>query len=88
MEDIYARRERGEKLRAAAGDGRVQLATRQRGLEAARADHERLSRQAEDMAKLLTDSEAQLEVCQKALAGERRPTRTRQRGIDCRQGRT
>ena len=46
----------------------MQLATRQRGLEAARADHERLSRQAEDMAKLLTDSESQLEACQKTLA--------------------
>ncbi len=68
MEDIYVRREKGEKLRAETSDGRVRLATRQRGLEAARADHERLSRQAEDMEKLLADSESQLEVCMKSLA--------------------
>lgn len=36
MEDIYARREKGEKLRAETGDGRVRLATCRRDLEAAR----------------------------------------------------
>ena len=87
MEDIYARREKGEKLRAETGDGRVQLATRQRGLEAARADHERLSRQAEGHGQAAYRQRIAAGSLPKDAGGERRPAGARQRGAHRRQGR-
>jgi len=67
MEDIYQKREIGEKLRREVSDERVQLATRRRGLEATAADHARLIRQAADLEKLILNSGAELEACEKRL---------------------
>ncbi|MBQ8508137.1 MAG: chromosome segregation protein SMC [Clostridia bacterium] len=67
QEEIYARRNANEALRSAVTDGRVSLASRRRGLEAARADKERLVQQSEDSSRLLAESEELLKKCGEEL---------------------
>ena len=67
-EAIYKLRGETETLRDAVNAERVRLASRQRGLEAAIADRDRMSSQAEDADKLLAESEVLLKDCLEQLA--------------------
>ena len=67
QEEIFRRRTENEALRTTVTDGRVSLAERRRGLEAARADRDRLMQQSEDTERMLTESEEQLTVCEREL---------------------
>lgn len=67
-EKIYQMRSATDALRTAVGDERVSLASRRRGLEAAIADRDRLSEQAENTERLLAESEGQLIKCQSELS--------------------
>lgn len=67
-EKIYQMRSATDALRTAVGDERVSLASRRRGLEAAIADRDRLSAQAENTERLLAESEGQLIKCQSELS--------------------
>ena len=67
-EKIYQMRSATDALRTAVGDERVSLASRRRGLEAAIADRDRLSTQAENTERLLAESEGQLIKCQSELS--------------------
>ena len=67
-EKIYQMRSVTDALRTAVGDERVSLASRRRGLEAAIADRDRLSEQAENTERLLAESEGQLIKCQSELS--------------------
>ena len=62
-DEIYKKRGETEALRDEVSAQRVQLASRQRGLEATVADRDRLSSQAEDAEKLLAESEGLLTNC-------------------------
>ena len=62
-DEIYKKRGETEALRDEVSAQRVQLASRQRGLEATVADRDRLSSQAEDAEKLLAESEGLLKNC-------------------------
>ncbi len=66
-EEIYHKRAAADALRDAVGDARVNLAARQRGLEARTAERERLLEQADDAEKVLAESEVQLTGCVKSL---------------------
>ena len=65
---IYRLRTRTDALREEVNQTRVTLAARRRGLEASVSDRDRLRNQAEDAAKLLADSDALLEHCQRELS--------------------
>ncbi len=67
-EKIYQMRSATDALRTVVGDERVSLASRRRGLEAAIADRDRLSAQAENTERLLAESEGQLIKCQSELS--------------------
>jgi len=66
--EIFEGRSANEKLRSEVTDERVSLAERRRGLEAQRADKDRLIQQSEDTGRILAESEEQLERCEKELA--------------------
>lgn len=62
-DEIFRLRGETEALRDEVGGERVSLAARRRGLEAAIADRDRLSRQAENAEKLMVESETTLAAC-------------------------
>ena len=66
-EEIFRRRGETDALREEVSAARVQLASRQRGLEAAIADRDRLSSQAENAEKLLAESAILLKDCLEEL---------------------
>ena len=68
QDEIYAKRQENEKLRNDVGDSRVALAERRRGLEADTSDRDRMIQQSEDSQRILEESEAQLEICERELA--------------------
>ena len=61
--EIYQLRGETEALRDEVSGSRVQLASRRRGLEAAVSDRDRLSNQAENVEKLMAESEIALRDC-------------------------
>ncbi|MBR6767046.1 MAG: chromosome segregation protein SMC, partial [Clostridia bacterium] len=63
QEEIFHLRADTEKLRTEVGDARVSLASRKRGLEAETADRDRLSEQAENTERILSESESLLAKC-------------------------
>ena len=63
QKDIFDARTQAEGLREQVADGRVRLASDRRGLEAARADRERLIAQEKDTARLREESGAALADC-------------------------
>ncbi|MBO4297711.1 MAG: chromosome segregation protein SMC, partial [Clostridia bacterium] len=67
-DEIFRLRSATEALRDQVGGARISLASSRRGLEAAVADRDRLSRQAENSEKLLAESETALASCLSELA--------------------
>ena len=65
--EIYKLRGETEALRETVGNGRIALASRRRGLEAAVANRDRLSDQADNAEKVLAESQVALEECLKQL---------------------
>ena len=68
QDEIFAKRTANDKQRAEVTDARVALAELRRGLEADRADHERLSHQIEDSERIFAESEQQLKLCEADMA--------------------
>ena len=72
MEEVYQKRQDTEALRNQTQDQRVTLATRNRGLEAAIADRDRLIQQADNLEKMIEDAQRMLEECLKRLEASAR----------------
>ncbi len=72
MEEVYQKRQDTEALRNQTQDQRVALATRNRGLEAAIADRDRLIQQADNLEKMIEDAQRMLEECLKRLEASAR----------------